>query len=560
MSSSLPTSVDVIVVGSGITGMSAAITAAHHGRSVVVLEQAKYLGGTSAVSGGWLWVPGNKKGAAEGDTREAIESYIKAIAQDGYNPELVGGFLDAVPEAMAFFEDNTDMEFVYADMAPDYQMTSPGAREHGRAVTVVRVDGRTAGKDRRRIQPYLSTITVFGYMPEIGKDLATVVQASYKFKAFVYLGWRIAKTWMQKVLFGRTLNRSNGNAIITRMVSTAHKLNIPLLTNRSVTELVTDEAGRVTGVRLADGAVVTANRGVILASGGFAGNPELRKQYFPHDRAGGNHTTPTVGQIGSSIKLGQQVGAVVDTTPHQAGPWGPVTTWRNLRGQDRVFPHLRNFGLPGLIAVNEDGIRFANESYSYHDFCREMLKANEGKEHFHAWLVGDHRAVRRYGLGPVKPFPVPTWYYRAVVGLKKSRTIAGLAQQIGVPAGALEATIAEFNEGAARGEDPKFQRGSTKFHHFKGDMAHKPNPNLAELKKAPYYAIKISMGDLGSFAGLAVDGSARVLNAQGTPIPGLYAGGTAAVSVFGGGYPGFGSNLGPGLVQGYLAARELSTD
>ncbi|MGB3414934.1 MAG: FAD-dependent oxidoreductase [Microbacteriaceae bacterium] len=556
---SIPENVDIIVVGSGVTGMSAAISAATHGKSVVLLEERKHLGGTSAISGGWLWLPGNKQGVAQGDTREDIIAYVKAIAGSSYNEDLVKSFLDSVPEVMDFYEQHTDLEFVYADMAPDYQMDAPGAKESGRAVTITPVDGRTLGKDRLRVENYLYPITVFGYMPEIGKDLATVVKASYEFRAFVYLTYRIMRTWFQTVFFGRSLRRTNGNALITRLLSTAQKLGIPVLNGVKVTELLLDNAQRVSGVVVNGKHKIHANSAVILASGGFSNNTELRKKYFPHDAQGDNHVTPTIGQDGNSIALAEKVGAIVDATPHQPAPWAPVTPITNLRGQKKAFPHLRAFGLPGLISVNENGERFANESFSYHDFSREVLKQNAGSTHFHSYIVADKRAMRRYGIGYAKPFPVPTWYFEKIGYLIKGKTIEDLALKIGVPAENLRATISEFNAGAAKGEDPKFKRGTTKFHHFKGDMSHKPNPNLEPLSKAPYYAVKIVMGDLGTFAGLSVNGKGQVLDAQHQPIDGLYAGGTAAVSVWGGGYPGFGSNLGPGLVQGYLAAKNAAT-
>lgn len=554
----LPQNLDVVVIGSGVSGLSAAISAAKNHKSVVVLEKNAHIGGTTAISGGWLWLPGNKQGIAQGDTREDITAYIKAIAGESYNPKLVKAFLDAVPEVMDFYEENTDMEFLYASVAPDYQMDAPGAKESGRAVTVIPVSGKTLGNDRKRVENYLYPITVFGYMPEIGDDLATIVKASYKFKAFIYLTIRIMKTWLQKIFFGRSLRRTNGNALITRLLSTAQRLNIPIITEAKVTELLTDEFGKVSGVTVNNSQTITARSGVILASGGFSGNPKLRKKYFLHDATGSNHQSPTIGQAGSSIELAQPLGASIDTSPHQPGPWVQVTPFKNFRGQQFNFPHLRAFGLPGLISVNENGERFANESLSYHDFSREVLKSNAGKTQFHSWLIADKRSMKRYGLGYAKPFPVPTWYYKKIGYLIKGKTLEHLAEKINVPAENLKNTIAEFNTFAEKGEDPKFLRGTTKFHHFKGDLEHKPNPNLAPLKKAPYYATKLIMGDLGSFAGLAVDESCQVLDSNNKPIGGLYAAGTAAVSVFGGGYPGFGSNLGPGLVQGYLAGKHVS--
>ena len=551
---------DVLVVGSGAAGLSAAIAARKQGLDVLLVEKEPHLGGTSAISGGWLWVPGNKQGVAQGDTREDAEAYIKALAGESYDAAAVKTFLDGVPEALDFFERETDVEFVYPQTAPDYQMEAPGAKKSGRALTVQRADARMLGEDRLRMQPYLYTYTVFGYMPEIGQDLATFLKANQSLKSFTYVARALLKTWYESVIFRRSFTRTNGNALMTRLMATARTLAIPMWTSAPVTELTADDNGVVTGARIsgAQARTVHARLGVVLAAGGFGGNAELRKQAFVHDPFGDNHVTPTVGHGGDSYLLAAERGGVLDTRPHQPASWGPVTSFRTLRGKQRVFPHLRAFGLPGLIAVNRHGKRFANESFSYHDFGTELIKDNLHEHKTYAYIIADRKAMRRYGIGYAKPWPLPTWYYTKVGFLTEGKTIDDLATKIGVPAAALEETLQEFNAGAARGEDPKFGRGSNWFHHFKGDMEHKPNPNLATIDTGPYYAVRIEMGDLGTYAGLAVNTRSEVVTTDGAAIPGLYAVGTAAVSVFGGGYPGYGANIGPAMVFGYQVGRDIA--
>ncbi|WP_425840920.1 FAD-dependent oxidoreductase [Streptomyces fractus] len=551
---------DVLIIGSGAAGICAALRAQRQGLDVLVIDKDRYLGGTSAISGGWGWLPGNRQGVAEGDTREEAETYIKALAGPSHDPEAVAAFLDEVPRAMDFFENEAGIELHYPQMAPDYQMDTPGARKSGRAVTVAATNGRILGRNRLRVQPYLYPYTVFGYMPEIGPDIATFIKANRSLKAFAHVTRKLTRTWAESLLFRRSLVRTNGNALMTRLIAAATDAGIPMWTRTRATRILKDDNGVVTGAEI-EGArtgTVHARLGVVIAAGGFSGDRELRRRHFGHDPRGDNHITPTVGHQGDGYRLAHAVGGVMNSAPHQPASWGPVTVWKNLRGQDRIFPHLRAFGLPGLIAVNRRGERFANESYSYHDFGVEMIKEDAGERDTHGWIIADRKAMHTYGIGYAKPWPLPTWYFKKVGYLVQGRTVAELAARIGVPAGTLGRTLEVFNEGAARGEDPAFRRGSNWFHHFKGDMEHKPNPNLAPIDKGPFYAVKIQMGDLGTYAGLSVNTRSEVLTETGEAVPGLYAVGTSAVSVFGGGYPGYGANIGPAMVFGHQVGRDIA--
>lgn len=549
---------DVLVIGSGAAGIGTALKAAAAGHSVIVIEKDEYLGGTSAICGGWGWVPGNKGGAD--DTRAEAKEYIKALALDSYDETMVDVFLDAVPDAMDFFEDQ-GVQMVYGAPSPDYQMDAPGAKEKGRAVTFKRADARILGEDRLRVQPYLMPYTVYGYMPEIGPDIAKMLKANQSVPNFLYATKNVLGTWLQAAVHKRAYTRTNGNALMTWMLAAARKAGIRMWTKTEAVELVQDAAGVVVGARIAgahDG-VVRARLGVVLASGGFANNPELRKQFFAHDPNGDDHFTPTIGHDGDAYRMANMLGGYMDDSVHQPASWGPVTTFRTLvRKKPAIFPHLRAFGLPGLIAVDRDGVRFANESLSYHDYGVEMIANDAGREKTFGWIVADARAMHKYGIGYAKPWPFPKQIFEAEGFLVEADTIEGLAEQIGVPPANLRRTIEEFNVHAARGEDPKFKRGSLKYHNFKGDMDHRPNPNLEPLTKGPFFAVKIQMGDLGTYAGLKVNERSEVVRRDGSAIAGLYAVGTAAVSVFGGGYPGYGANIGPAMVFGYLTGRDIA--
>jgi len=550
---------DVLVIGSGAAGIAAALKAAHDGRNVIVIDKSRYLGGTSAISAGWAWVPGNRQGVREGDTRAEAKTYLKHLAGEALDSDKIEVFLDEVPRAMAFLEDEAGIPFHYPENAPDYQMEVPGAKVSGRAVTVGATDARILGDQRLRVQPYLSSYTVFGYMPEVGPDIARFLKANRDLRSFAYVARKLVRTWLETALYRRAYTRTNGNAMMTHMIAAAARLGVRLWTGTPASEIVTDAEGVVVGARLSGDhpGFVRARYGVILAAGGFSGDPGLRARYFAHDPVGDNHTTPTVGHDGDSVRLAQPLGGHVDATPHQPASWAPVTVFRGLRGQRRWFPHLRAFGMPGLIAVDRDGVRFANESLSYHDYGVEMLRNDAGRKGTYGWIIADDTAMRRYGIGYAKPWPFPQTYFRWTGYLRKAPTLAALAAEIDLPVAALQATVDEFNQGAVRGEDPRFGRGSTWFHHFKGDMEHEPNPNLAPLERGPFYAARIEMGDLGTYAGLAVNTRSEVLDAADEPISGLYAVGTAAVSIFGGGYPGYGANLGPALVFGYRAGRDV---
>ncbi|RAN72398.1 dehydrogenase [Bacillus sp. SRB_336] len=553
---------DVLVVGSGAAGMATALRAAHEGLSVIVAEKSPHFGGTTAISAGWAWVPGNPKGAeAADDTRAEVEEYLKALAPDTYNEAGVAGFLDTVPEAINFFEDHTDVVFSYPEKAPDYQMDLPGARLGGRAILPSDADVRMLGERRRELQPYLSSYTVFGYMPQVGPDLTQFLYANQSLKSFTYVATKLLKTWADTAVHKQPLKRTNGSALMTRMVKSALDAGVRVWTNTPVVELVKDDDGVVTGAVLggSHAGTVTARLGVVLAGGGFSGDKELRQRYFPHDRSGAEHFTPTQGHDGSSARMALAAGGRISDDVSSVGSWAPVTVFKNLlNGAQRLFPHLRQIGLPGMITVDRHGKRFGNEALSYHDFGGAMLKHHENEASTYAWIIGDEKLMDKYGIGYAKPWPIPRTLFYKMGYLHKGRTIEELARKIGVDSVGLKETINVFNRDAIAGVDTEFARGSTAYNHFRGDMHHKPNPNLAALDKGPFYAAKVQMGDLGTFAGIDVDDHHAVVRADGSRIPRLYSVGAAAVSVFGGGYPGYGSHIGPALVFGYRMGRDIA--
>jgi hypothetical protein len=554
------TECDVLIVGSGVAGMTAALKAASQGLNVIVAEKEKYFGGTTAISAGWAWVPGTKNGKAKGDTREEAETYLRNLAPDTFNETGVRNFLDTTEEAISFLENETSVEFTYPEQAPDYQMDLPGARLGGRAILPKDTDARILGERRMDMQPYMSSYTVFGYMPQVGAELQKFFTVNQSASSFVYVAQKLLCSWFDTARYKRSVLRSNGNALMILMVRSAIDLGVRLWKDTPVESLVTNDLGEVTGARLGgrNSGEIRARLGVILAGGGFSGDEDLRKEFFPHDADGKNHFTPTIGHGGDSAKLARSVGGWINDSVSSVGSWAPVTVFKYLRsGAQRLFPHLRAIGLPGLIAIDRHGKRFGNEALSYHDFGGKMIEHNQDEDGTFGYVIADAKAMHKYGIGYAKPWPMPRGYFYDVNYLVRGKTIEELAEKIGVDAAGLKETLASYNPGAENGTDPNFGRGSTEYNHFRGDPRHKPNPNLAPLDKGPYYAAKIQMGDLGTFAGIEVNENNQVVNRSGEAVPGLLAVGAAAVSVFGGGYPGYGSHIGPALVFGYRAGRDI---
>jgi succinate dehydrogenase/fumarate reductase flavoprotein subunit len=554
------TECDVLVVGSGAAGMTAALTAAAAGLDVLVAERAHRFGGTSAISGGWMWVPGNPPGAARsGDTREEVHRYLRGLAGDKLDARRLDEYLDAVPEMLGFLE-QSGVPFVYPDLSPDYRSLVAGARPGGRAIHAPVVDARILGQDRLRVRPYKKELTVLGVMPQIGPDLNAFLSANSSVSAFLYVFRRIMVNWAQRPVFRRGLDLGNGNALIAMLIASARKRGVRLVTDHEVTEL-RRSGDRVSGAVLhspAGRTVVTAKVGVVVAAGGFSHDAELRRLYYPAEfdvTAGSTPMTPE--HDGASIRLVRAVGGTVNADVCQPAAWASVSVFGN--GGQRTFPHLRGVGLPGIIAVDQSGKRFANEADSYHEFGQALIAASAGKPAARAFLVCDAATMHRYGLGFAKPWPVPRFQHLRNGYLKSGRTLTDLARSIGADPLILEETVARFNRGALRGEDPDFGRGIGDFNRFKGIPGHLPNPSLGPLVKPPFYATEVRLGDLGTFAGIATGPGAQVVDENGAPIPGLFAAGAAAASVFAGTYPGAGAHLGPAVTFGFVAGRALAS-
>ena len=556
-------SCDVLVVGSGAGGLSTAITAKKGGLDVLVIEKEEFFGGTTAFSGGVLWIPGNAHARKAGisDTREAAKIYLRNETGNFFSERAIDAFLDQGPRMLEFFERETEAKFVLSGY-PDYHPDVAGGAALGRSVTAAPFDARKLGNEIKRLRPPLETITFIGMMfNSSNEDLKHFFRATRSLKSASYVAKRLIGHFKDIALYRRGVQITSGNALAARLAKTAFDLQIPLLTGTAARQLIV-EHGAIRGALVQDRESeyrISARRAVVLACGGFPHDIERIARAYPHVARGGQHLSPTPpGNTGDGVKMAEQVGGSCDIRFPNAAAWMPVSKVPLGGGRFGVFPHLVDRYKPGVIAVNRRGKRFTNESNSYHDTGAAMIADNEAQSETAAWLICDHATIRKYGLGFAKPAPVPIGIYLRNGYLRTAPTVRALAGQAGIDADGLEHAVRLYNEGAVIGEDREFGRGSTAFNRFLGDPENKPNPNVAPIGNGPYYALKLVMGDLGTFDGLTTDTVGRVLGRDAEAIPGLYAVGNDRASIMGGNYPGAGITLGPIMTFGYITGRHLA--
>jgi succinate dehydrogenase/fumarate reductase flavoprotein subunit len=512
-----------------------------------------------------MWIPGNApaKRAGVQDSAEKARIYLQHETGVHFDAPRIDAFLEAGPKAVDFFEQNTSLKFDLGPIFADYHPDAPGGMPGGRSIVAQPFDGRELGKEIRRLRPPLSEITFLGMMIGSGKELLHFFNVTRSPVSMFYVAKLFAKFVRDMAFHGRPMRLLNGNALVGRLAKSCIDKNVPIWTSSPVRSLITDDSGRVVGARVDTPRgtyEVFATKGVVLAAGGFPQDAVRRKELMPHSPSGHEHVSPAPpGNTGDGLRLGECVGAKVDTSLPHAAAWVPISRPRKPDGTLGTFPHFVDRSKPGVIAITRSGRRFVNEANSYHDFCQAMVKRckEEGGE-LAAWFITDHRAFRKYGLGFAKPAPVP---YRTLIEdgyLVCGQTLLDLADQLGADGAQLERTVTEFNKYARNGEDPEFHKGSTAYNRSLGDPERKPNPCVAPLEKGPFYAVRLYVGDLGTFAGLKTNESAEVLNGTGRPIGGLYAAGNDAASIMGGNYPGGGITLGPAITFGYIAARHMA--
>ncbi len=555
--------VDVLVVGSGGGGMTAALTAQAAGLDTLVVEKAAQFGGSTALSGGGIWVPGAPSQRREGYVPDPEETftYLKRITDGLVSDERLRTYVDAAPEMMDFLEKRSRwFEFVWKPGYADYYPELPGGSALGSTINVPAIDLRELGEDEQHLlQPLALAPKGIWFAP---KDLRLFYQVRQNWRGKAVLVKLIYRMFRARVFGDRMA--AIGQSLMARMRLALREHDIPLWLGAPMTELITDVDGKVNGAVIErDGKAlrIGARRGVILAAGGFDHDMDWRREHLPELDRDWSFGNPAA--MGDGIRAGEKVGA--DTDLLDEAWWFPAMCWPDGRLQFMLNERM----MPSQFVVNGAGERFINEAAPYMDFAHAMIDGQRtGVTHVPCWLVTDMRSFHRYVVGghlpiPKIPFaPVPTggklpkaWLESGIV--KQADSWEGLAEQIGVPPDALHRTATRFNELARSGHDDDFNRGDSAYDNYYGDPT-LPNPNLHPIGKPPYLAFQIILGDLGTSGGLRTDEHARVLGGDDRVIDGLYAVGNNSAAVMGRSYAGAGATIGPAMTFGYVAARHMA--
>ena len=551
--------VDVLVVGSGAGGMLSSLVAAHGGADVLVIEKESLWGGTSATSGAGIWIPASDQARAAGfdDKAEDAFKYVRKLSAPNVPDENIRAYVENASAMLRWVTENTGIEY-QAFPYPDYHAEEPGGSPTGfRTHMPLPIDGKQLGKDVATLRFASPAASLFGYLNWHFDETYTML--------FRAPGWQwhlvksLARYWFDwpfRFTSRKDRRLTLGNSLAGGLRLAMKERNIPLWLETPLLELVT-EKGKVTGAIVRHEGTemrIGARKGVILAAGGFDKNQAMRDAnapLYPNAYLSGG----TSGNTGDSITAGVAAGA---DTMNLHSAWAAPVFY--VPGEDRGRLCTIERALPGCMMVNQKGERYLNEAASYHIVGQQM--ARRQAEHGDAspsWFVFDHTYRHKYPVGPLYPI-MPDWMQRGEVRsiLKKGRTVEELAEQMGVETATLAATVARYNEGASIGHDPEFKRGEATYDKMYGDPSVTPNPCLRPLTDAPFYALPIYPGDIGTNGGLLTNANAQVLDTKGKPIAGLYAVGNNAASAMGESYPGAGVTIGPAMAFGYIAARHMT--
>ena len=551
--------VDILVVGSGAGGLLAGLVGAHNRADVLIVEKADLWGGTSATSGGGIWIPGSDVAKTAGfeDNLDDAFKYVRGLSADNVPDENIRAFVDNAAPMLRWVMANTPVQFM-AFPYPDYHAENPGGSPQGyRTHLPLPINGKSLGKEIRTLRFASPAASLFGYL---NWHFSETSELLYRTKGWMKnLVVNMSRYWLDlpfRLTSRKDRRLTLGNALTGGLRMALNDQGVPLWLNTPLIDLVR-EGDRVTGAIVEkDGKPyrIGVRKGVVLAAGGFDKNQTMRNAnapLYPTAKYSGGVSSNT----GDSIRAGEAIGA---RTLNLQSAWAAPVFY--VPGEDRGRLSTIERALPGCIMVNQSGKRYLNEAASYHIVGQQM--ARRDAEHGDAnpsWMIFDHSYRHKFPMGPLYPL-MPTFLHNKGVRsiLKQARSIDELARKIGVDPATLSATVARFNTHAVKGEDPEFHRGEAAYDKMYGDFRHGPNPCLRPIDMGPFYALPIYPGDIGTNGGLFTNAKAQVLDDTGQPITGLYAVGNNAASAVGESYLGAGVTIGPAMTSAYVAARHMT--
>ena len=543
---------DWVVVGSGGGGMTSALKANHLGMSVLVIEKTGYFGGSTARSGGAIWVPNNYLLKEEGipDSHELAAEYMAHVVGDRVPQKLQEAYLTHAPHMVEWLRDHTCVRFQRMPNYADYYPERPGGSKSGRSLEPIPFDGNKLGNELAYLRKPMAEVPSGLPLTGSGYQKIGMVTSTWEGKKAAL---KLGVDWIRDKLRG-VWSLTMGQALSGSLRYAMMQAGIPLWLNTPFQDLILED-DRVVGIMaIKDGELIhiKARRGVLLAAGGFAHNLAMRQEFHPAPITT-EWTVASEGNTGDAILAGIKQRAATDLMDDAW--WGPTS---QPPGETPFF-HVAERAYPGSLIINRLGQRFVNESAPYVDVVHTIYaKHSQEASHIPAYFIFDQRYRRKYLFGMLFPgTPVPKRYFENGY-FQKARSIEALAEKIGVDCGNLTETIARFNRFAQIGRDEDFGRGESAYDNYYGDPTVLPNPNLAPLVKPPFYAVKLWPGDLGTKGGLVTDEWGRVLKDDREPINGLYATGNTTASPMGNSYPGAGATIGPAMTFGYLAAQHAA--
>lgn len=554
--------VDWLVFGSGAAGLCAALVGRLEGLDVLLCEKTPLIGGTTATSGGTIWVPGSHQSqlTPTPDDLDSARRYLEGeLGNDGAS-ELREALLSSGPAMLDYLESKTEVRFKANSPYPDYHAERPGGAQGGRALSPLPFDGRLLGADFAMLRPPRDEFMVLGGMM-VGRDEIRHLIRPWRSLQSLRIAARIVGRYARdRLSYRRGTRLLLGNALVGRLLYSYRNLGGRVALNTALQELCV-EGGRVLGATVqADSGVrrIRARRGVVLATGGPSSSASWRERLLP-----GRDLPWSLafdGNTGDGLDAGLAIGAVLDTRHDSPFFWMPASRLDRSGLPPVVYPHIRDRPKPGLIAVRDDGKRFVNEGNSYHDFVSALFAASPDSRTPHAWLICDRAFVRDFGLGVIHPVWQHLPSFERAGYLVSAATLESLAGKTGIDAQALRSTVMQYNDDASAGRDRAFGKGELALNRYNGDPDTAPNRCLRPIEAAPFYAVRVIPAPIGSSVGLLSDADARVLDDSRVPIEGLYACGNDMSSVMGGHYPGPGITLGPAMVFAYRAARHAAAD